>query len=145
MWSAIKKALNPILGRKPFYSLDALSKKAAYENYYKMAKMFNYENEEKVDEARFQNALYPPETTGELDIWQVATLWIPYGATKIINRPSGYYSPSLLVIPETVTEISEDTFAGIYNIRVIIDNKKGNILGHPWGHNDESKILYLKD
>ncbi len=147
MWSAIKKALNSTLGKSYGSTLDELGKKNAYIEYANFVNCLSSKITSINNKTTYHDYMkafpygYSKRYGGQYNNYTNQNSFVPYGVEEIYDSFSG--KKGLVYIPRTVKEIGETCFRGSSYI-VVIDNKKGNISGHPWGH-DEDKILYLED
>ncbi len=170
MWGAIKKAINSTLGTKRFSALDVLAKKNTYNCFYNewRKKNYSYDDEPKVypmtaekkinletDNTNRTLVILPPEVEeieqpSNVSRYSLPTCFLPYGIKKAnckikFNSVNTRYGV-LCYFPETVENISEDAFADLRSSDVIIiDNKKDDLQGHPWGHPaGDAGIIYIK-
>ena len=159
MWMQIKKALNSTLGRKDFNSLDVVNDINAYWQFYMTA---TYIKDAGIY-ASLDVKFFAKKTIelGDTSTGCVLPPWIEeiVGGAKVSQ---GTILPPLLKkiganafnfgdwgegirLPYNVKEIDENAFALLYKSnKVIINNKRGAIAGHPWGHPaGDDGIVYL--
>jgi hypothetical protein len=166
MWGAIKKALNSTLGTKQFSALDILAKKNTYNYFYNewFGKNSTYSNEPKIYPITNEKKLnlevgdsgrplvvLPPEVEEieqplDSSYYRLPTCFLPYGIKELncsieFDLEYGF----LCYFPETIEEISENAFAYLKSTdKIVINKKKDDLSGHPWGHPAEDDgIIYI--
>lgn len=167
MWAVIKKALNSTLGTKQFSALDILAKKNTYNYFYNewfgknstylnKPKIYPITNEKKINlDARGNGrpiVVLPPgveEIEEPNQNLRLTSCFLPYGIKNINckflldteNLGHGF----LCYIPETIEQISENAFAELNSRdKIVINKKKDDLVGHPWGHPAGDKgIIYI--
>ena len=166
MWAVIKKALNSTLGTKQFSALDILAKKNTYNYFYNEwfeknstdrygPKIYPITNEKKLnleDDSYRPIVVLPPgveEIEESYQNYRLTSCFLPYGIKNINckflldteNLGHGF----LCYIPETIEQISENAFADLeLRDKIVINKKKDDLVGHPWGHPAGDKgIIYI--
>lgn len=166
MWAVIKKALNSTLGTKQFSALDVLAKKNTYNYFYNewFGKNSTYGNEPKIYQITNEKKLnlksgdsgrplvvLPPEVE-EIEqplgdsYYSLPACFLPYGIKKLncsikFDLQYGF----LCYLPETIEQISENAFVYLKSMdKIVINKKKGDLSGSPWGHPaGDDGIIYI--
>ena len=165
MWAVIKKALNSTLGTKQFSALDILAKKNTYNYFYNEGLrdgpshyIYPITNEKKLNLIKvtisYDLNVLPPEVEEiepSLDgsHYLLSTCFLPYGIKKVncfiafVALSSDY--GLLCYFPETIEQIGENVFAYLNSRdKIVINKKKDDLVGHPWGHPAGDKgIIYI--
>ena len=174
MWTQIKKSLNSSLGTNYFDSLDRIMEIEEYYKLYRILLVMAEINRQYPESPnRTANSIaistnlskvistantgtpqtrvyimepWIEEITNDAGIGNFYIKhWLLSPKLKKIGKNAfkGIYAD--IMLPPSVTEIGENAFSGVSSYyKVIINNKRGAIAGHPWGHPaGDDGIVYL--
>jgi hypothetical protein len=142
-WAEIKKAINDSVGRKRFKPLDRIVKQETYERFYDLA----------VVQGNLNVGIVGRELIDGVNIGDVNSIYDGNSTVEKVIFPWGIYATSIqccrnavnlshLIIPDTVTEISDHSFYGCNKLKTVKLSDSLKTIGR--GAFADSGLEYIK-